>query len=161
MTTNAQMLSRRNAAVVRGVAHATTISASRALNSEVWDVEGRRYIDFAGGIAVLNTGHCHPHVIAKVTEQLGRYTHPCFQVLLYEPYVELAEKLNGLVPISGECKTILLTTGAEAIENAVKIARAATGRPGIIAFAGAFHGRTTLAMNLTGKVVPYTMRSLA
>jgi 4-aminobutyrate aminotransferase / (S)-3-amino-2-methylpropionate transaminase / 5-aminovalerate transaminase len=155
MLTNAELLERRNAAVVRGVGHATPITASRASNSEVWDVEGKRYIDFAGGIAVLNTGHCHPHVIAKIREQLDRFTHTCFQVLLYEPYIALAEKLNAIVPISGQTKSIFLTTGAEAIENAIKIARVATGRPGIIAFTGGFHGRTVLAMNLTGKVVPY------
>jgi 4-aminobutyrate aminotransferase/(S)-3-amino-2-methylpropionate transaminase len=155
MLTNAELLARRNAAVVRGVGHATPITAARASNSEVWDVEGKRYIDFAGGIAVLNTGHCHPHVIAKIREQLDRFTHTCFQVLLYEPYIALAEKLNAIAPISGHTKSIFLTTGAEAIENAIKIARVATGRPGIIAFTGGFHGRTVLAMNLTGKVVPY------
>lgn len=155
MSTNAAILARRNVAVPRGVGHATPITAARALNSEVWDIEGKRYIDFAGGIAVLNTGHCHPHVIRKVREQLDRFTHTCFQVLLYEPYIALAEKLNALAPISGGTKSIFLTTGAEAIENAVKIARAATGRSGIIAFSGGFHGRTILAMNLTGKVTPY------
>jgi 4-aminobutyrate aminotransferase/(S)-3-amino-2-methylpropionate transaminase len=153
--TNSELISRRSAAVVRGVGHATPIAAARALNSEIWDVEGKRYIDFAGGIAVLNTGHCHPHVISKVREQLDRFTHTSFQVLLYEPYVALAEKLNTLVPISGPVKSLLLTTGAEATENAIKIARAATGRSGVIAFTGGFHGRTVLAMNMTGKVTPY------
>jgi len=133
----------------------TPLVAARALNSEVWDVEGRRYIDFAGGIAALNTGHRHPHVIEAVKAQLDRFTHTCFQVLAYEPYVELASRLNRLVPISGAVKSMFLTTGAEATENAIKIARAATGRPGVIAFTGAFHGRTIMASAMTGKVVPY------
>ena len=155
MTTNAELFQRRNAAVVRGVGHATPISAARALNAEIWDVEGKRYIDFAGGIAVVNTGHCHPKVIAAVQEQMANFTHTCFQVLMYEPYIELAEKLNALAPISGPLKTVFFTTGAEATENAVKIARAATGRSGVIAFTGAFHGRTVMASAMTGKVVPY------
>lgn len=155
MSTNAELHARRQAAVVRGIGHTTPLSAARALNSEVWDVEGKRYVDFAGGIAVLNTGHCHPHVMAAVREQMDRFTHTCFQVLMYEPYIELAERLNALAPISGPAKTAFFTTGAEATENAVKIARAATGRPGVIAFTGGFHGRTIMAMSLTGKVVPY------
>jgi 4-aminobutyrate aminotransferase / (S)-3-amino-2-methylpropionate transaminase / 5-aminovalerate transaminase len=153
--TNASIFERRREAVVRGVGHATPIVAARALNSEVWDVEGKRYVDFAGGIAVLNTGHCHPRVIAAVKEQLDRFTHTCFQVLAYEPYIELAERLNKIVPISGPTKTMFLTTGAEATENAVKIARAATGRSGVVAFTGGFHGRTIMASAMTGKVVPY------
>lgn len=155
MTTNAELLARRNAAVIRGVGHVTPISASRASNAELWDVEGKRYVDFAGGIAVLNTGHCHPRVIAAVQEQMTRFTHTCFQVVMYEPYIELAERLNALAPIAGPAKSVFFTTGAEATENAVKIARAATGRSGVIAFTGAFHGRTVLASALTGKVVPY------
>lgn len=155
MTTNADLLSRRQAAVVRGIGHTTPLSASRALNAELWDVEGKRYVDFAGGIAVVNTGHCHPKVMAAVQDQMARFTHTCFQVVMYEPYIELAERLNALAPISGPLKSALFTTGAEATENAVKIARAATGRSGVIAFTGAFHGRTALASALTGKVVPY------
>ncbi len=153
--TNAALLARRQAAVPRGVGHAHSIFAERAENAEVFDVEGRRYIDFAGGIAVLNTGHRHPAVIEAVKAQLDRYTHTCFQVLAYEPYVELAERLNALAPGDFPKKTILLTTGAEAVENAVKIARAATGRPGLIAFGGGYHGRTLLTLGLTGKVAPY------
>ncbi|MES2937824.1 MAG: 4-aminobutyrate--2-oxoglutarate transaminase [Pseudomonadota bacterium] len=153
--TNAALLARRNAAVPRGVGHAHNIFAARAANAEVWDVEGRRLIDFAGGISVLNTGHRHPEVIEAVKAQLDRYTHTAFQVLAYEPYVELAERLNALAPGRFEKKTLLLTTGAEAIENAIKIARAATGRPGVIAFGGGFHGRTLMALGLTGKVAPY------
>lgn len=155
MSTNQELASRRNDAVTRGVGHITPLSAARARNAEVWDVEGKRYVDFAGGIAVLNTGHCHPRVMAAVREQMERFTHTCFHVMTYEPYIRLAERLNALAPISGAVKSLLLTTGAEAIENAIKIARAATGRSGVIAFTGAFHGRTTLAMNLTGKVTPY------
>ncbi len=155
MTTNAELLARRNAAVPRGVATATPIFAARAKNSELWDEEGNRYVDFAGGIAVLNTGHCHPKVIAAVTEQLGAFTHTAFQVVAYKPYIELAERLNALVPISGEKRSIFFSTGAEAVENAIKVARAATGRQGVIAFTGAFHGRTTLTMAMTGKVAPY------
>jgi 4-aminobutyrate aminotransferase/(S)-3-amino-2-methylpropionate transaminase len=153
--TNAALLARRQAAVVRGVGHAHAIFAERALNAEVWDVEGQRYIDFAGGIAVLNTGHCHPKVMEAVKAQMDRFTHTCFQVLAYEPYVELAERLNALAPGDFPKKTLFLTTGAEAVENAVKIARAATGRPGVIAFGGGYHGRTLLTLGLTGKVAPY------
>lgn len=155
MTTNADLLARRTAAVPRGVASATAIFAARAENAELWDVEGKRYIDFAGGIAVLNTGHRHPKVIAAVQEQVARFTHTAFQVIAYEPYVALAERLNRLAPFKGPAKTIFLTTGAEAAENAVKIARAATGRSAIIAFTGSFHGRTMMTMALTGKVLPY------
>ena len=105
---------------------------ARAENAEVWDVEGRRYIDFAGGIAVQNIGHRHPRVIAAVRAQLDAFTHTAFQVTPYEVYVRLAERLNRLAPGSSPKKTIILSTGAEAIENSVKIARAATGRPAII-----------------------------
>lgn len=153
--TNAVLLERRQAAVARGVGHATPISAARAENAELWDVEGKRYVDFAGGIAVLNTGHRHPRVMEAVKAQMEAFTHTSFQVLLYESYIELAERLNALAPIAGPAKSVLFSTGAEATENAVKIARAATGRSGVIAFTGGFHGRTVLAMNLTGKVKPY------
>ena len=153
--TNATLMARRSAAVARGVGQAHEIFISRGRNAEVWDVEGRRYIDFAGGIAVLNTGHCHPKIIDAVAAQLELYTHTCFQVVAYEPYVELAERLNALAPGDFPKKTLFLSTGAEAIENAVKIARAHTRRPGIIAFNGAYHGRTLLTLGLTGKVAPY------
>ncbi len=156
MTTNADIARRREAAVPRGIATACGgIFAARADNAEIWDVEGRRYIDFAGGIAVLNTGHRHPKVMAAVAAQLGFYTHTAFQVMAYEPYIALAERINALAPIDGPAKTLLMTTGAEAVENAVKIARAYTGRPGVIAFSGGFHGRSLLTMALTGKVAPY------
>jgi 4-aminobutyrate aminotransferase/(S)-3-amino-2-methylpropionate transaminase len=141
--------------VPRGVATATQVFADRAENAEIWDVDGRRYVDFAGGIAVLNVGHRHPKVMAAVEAQMARFTHTAFQVMAYESYVELAERLNALAPFSGPAKTIFFTTGAEATENAVKIARAATRRSGVIAFTGGFHGRTALASAMTGKVMPY------
>jgi 4-aminobutyrate aminotransferase/(S)-3-amino-2-methylpropionate transaminase len=124
-------------------------------HAEIWDVEGNRYVDFAGGIAVLNTGHCHPRVMAAATEQMSRFTHTCVQVMAYEPYVALAERLNALAPFTGPARTIFFTTGAEAVENAVKIARVATGRSGIIAFSGSFHGRTIMTSAMTGKTLPY------
>lgn len=155
MSTNADLLARRTSATPRGVSVATQVFIDKAENAEIWDVEGNRFIDFAGGIAVLNTGHRHPKVIKAVKDQLDRFTHACFQVTAYEPYVELAERLNRLAPFSGEAKTIFLTTGAEAVENSIKIARAATGRTAVISFTGAFHGRTLLTMAMTGKVLPY------
>jgi 4-aminobutyrate aminotransferase/(S)-3-amino-2-methylpropionate transaminase len=157
LQTNAELMARRHDAVARGVGHTHAIFAARADNAEVWDVEGKRYIDFAGGIAVLNTGHRHPKVIAAVKAQLELYTHTCFQVLTYEPYVELAEKLNALTPGDFAKKTLLLSSGAEALENAVKIARAYTKRPGIITFTGGYHGRTLMTLGLTGKVAPYKL----
>ena len=153
--TNADLLARRTRAIPRGVATATPVFAARAENAELWDIEGKRYVDFAGGIAVLNTGHRHPRVMAAVARQSELYTHTAFQVVAYEPYIELAERLNALAPIEGDAKTIFFTTGAEATENAVKVARASTGRPGIVAFAGGFHGRTLLSSAMTGKVSPY------
>lgn len=152
---NAELRMRRQDAVPRGVSTATPFFAARAQGAELWDEDGRRYVDFAGGIAVLNTGHCHPKVIAAVERQLRRFTHTAFQVMGYRPYIELAEQLNARAPFSGPAKTIFLTTGAEAVENAVKIARIATSRSGVIAFSGGFHGRTALTSALTGKVNPY------
>jgi 4-aminobutyrate aminotransferase len=152
---NAEVAKRRDDAVSRGVGMMTQIYADRALNAEVWDIEGNRYIDFAAGIAVVNTGHCHPRIMAAVTEQMSRFTHTCHQVLPYENYIRLAERLNAAVPGDFAKKTIFVTTGAEACENAVKIARIATGRNAVIAFGGAFHGRTFMGMSLTGKVEPY------
>ena len=152
---NAEIETRRKAAMSRGVGVLTQIFVDRAENAEIWDKEGNRYIDFAAGIAVVNTGHRHPKVIAAVKDQLDHFTHTCHQVVPYENYVRLAERLNQIVPIKGEKKTIFVTTGAEAVENAVKIARAATGRQAVVAFSGAFHGRTFMGMALTGKVVPY------
>lgn len=155
LQSNAALLARREAAVARGVASATPIFADYAENAELWDVEGKRYIDFAGGIAVLNTGHRHPGVIAAAKAQEDRFTHTSFQVVPYESYVALAEKLNALAPGDHQKKSLLVTTGAEAVENAVKIARVATGRPGVIAFTGGYHGRTLLTLGMTGKISPY------
>lgn len=154
--TNQSLMQRRIAAVPRGVGQIHPIFVDHARNSQVMDVEGREYIDFAGGIAVLNTGHLHPKIVQAVEEQLHKLTHTCFQVLAYEPYVELCEKINARVPGDFAKKTLLVTTGSEAVENAVKIARAATGRAGVIAFTGGYHGRTMMTLGLTGKVVPYS-----
>lgn len=155
MARNTELHRRRAAAVARGVANSLSIYAQRARNAEIWDVEGRRYIDFASGIAVLNTGHLHPRVVAAVQAQLGQLTHTCFQVTPYEGYVALAERLNALAPGPTPKKSILFSTGAEAVENALKIARYHTRRSAVIAFSGAFHGRTLATMTLTGKVQPY------
>ncbi|WNJ98861.1 4-aminobutyrate--2-oxoglutarate transaminase [Thalassospiraceae bacterium LMO-JJ14] len=155
MTDNKSLNQRREAATPRGVGVATQVYADRAENAELWDVEGKRYVDFAGGIAVLNTGHRNPTVMAEVQKQLERFTHTAYQVVPYEPYVELAEKLNELAPGDTPKKTLFVTTGAEAVENSIKIARAHTGRSAVIAFSGAFHGRTMMTMGLTGKVDPY------
>ena len=153
--TNAMLMARRNAAIPRGVGHSHQIFIAKADNAEIWDVEGRRFIDFAGGIAVLNTGHRNPAIIEAVKAQLDLYTHTCFQVLAYEPYVELAERLNAKAPGDFAKKTLFLTTGAEALENAIKIARAHTGRSGVITFTGGYHGRTMFTLGMTGKVMPY------
>ena len=152
---NADVALRRTDSIARGVGMQTQIYVDRALNSEVWDIEGNRYIDFAAGIAVVNTGHRHPKVMAAVHAQLEKFTHTCHQVLPYENYIHLAERLNAAVPGDFPKKTVFVTTGAEAVENAIKVARTATNRSAIIAFGGAFHGRTFMGMSLTGKVEPY------
>lgn len=158
MSSNSALQARRSAAIPRGLGNAFPVYVQRAANAEVWDIEGKRYIDFAGGIAVLNTGHRHPRVMEAVAAQSERFTHTAFQILPYEPYVALCERLNAVAPFSGEARSVLFSTGAEAVENAIKIARAATNRTGVIAFSGAFHGRTTLTMALTGKVAPYKLK---
>ena len=155
MTSNAELHERRKNAIPRGVSNSLGVYADRASNAELWDVEGKRYIDFASGIAVLNTGHVHPKVKDAIAKQLDRFIHTCFQVTPYESYVALAEQLNELAPGKSPKKTIFLSTGAEAIENAIKIARFHTKRSAIIAFAGGFHGRTLACISLTGKVQPY------
>ncbi|MFM0525181.1 4-aminobutyrate--2-oxoglutarate transaminase [Paraburkholderia strydomiana] len=152
---NAELKSRKDAATPRGVGVMCDFYAERAQNAELWDVEGRRFIDFAAGIAVCNTGHRHPKIVAAIRDQLDRFTHTAYQIVPYASYVELAEKLNERAPGDHPKKTAFFTTGAEAVENAIKIARAATGRPGVIAFTGGFHGRTLMGMALTGKVAPY------
>ncbi|TVO50514.1 4-aminobutyrate--2-oxoglutarate transaminase [Denitromonas halophila] len=151
-------MARRSAALPRGVGQAHPFFAERADNAEIWDVEGRRWIDFCAGIAVVNTGHRHPKVMAAAREQLDKFTHTCFQVMAYESYVELCERLNAAAPGNTPKKSFLVNSGAEAVENAVKIARAATGRSGVIAFGGGFHGRTMFGMALTGKVAPYKIK---
>ena len=155
MTTNAELQKLRETAVPRGVASLLPVFVDHAGNAEQWDVEGKRYVDFAAGIAVLNTGHLHPAVKAAVAAQLERFSHSCFQVTQYESYVRLADRLNRLAPGPTPKKSIFFSTGAEAVENAVKIARAYTKRTAVVAFSGAFHGRTMYAMGLTGKVAPY------
>ncbi|EBR5103082.1 TPA: 4-aminobutyrate transaminase [Salmonella enterica subsp. enterica serovar Muenchen] len=152
---NKEFHQRRLSATPRGVGVMCDFFVRNAQNATLTDVEGNNYIDFAAGIAVLNTGHRHPELVAAVEQQLQQFTHTAWQIVPYENYVTLAEKLNKLAPVKGPAKTAFFSTGAEAVENAVKIARAHTGRPGIIAFSGGFHGRTCMTMALTGKVVPY------
>ena len=152
---NADWHARRLAATPRGVAVMGDFFIDHAKNAEFWDIEGRRFIDFAGGIAVLNTGHCHPRIQAAIAAQLGRFTHSCYQVVPYAEYVHLAERILAIAPIDGPKKMAFFSTGAEAVENAIKIARARTGRAGVIAFGGGFHGRSLFAVSLTGKVQPY------
>ncbi|MCG9962760.1 MAG: 4-aminobutyrate--2-oxoglutarate transaminase [Shewanella sp.] len=155
-TTNDSLMARRQAAVAAGVGQIHPIFTARAENASVWDVEGREFIDFAGGIAVLNTGHLHPKVKAAVAAQLEDFSHTCFMVLGYESYIQVCEKLNQLVPGDFAKKTALFTSGSEAVENAVKVARAYTKRAGVIAFTSGYHGRTMAALALTGKVAPYS-----
>ena len=153
--TNAQWQVRKQAAIARGQGNIAAVYIDRAENAEMWDVEGKRYIDFGTGIAVCSTGHSNPKVVEAVQKQLQRFSHTCVMVTPYDSAVELAEKLNELAPGPTPKKSIFVTTGAEAVENCVKIARAHTGRRGVIAFNGGFHGRTLLAMGLTGKITPY------
>jgi 4-aminobutyrate aminotransferase/(S)-3-amino-2-methylpropionate transaminase len=158
MSRNSELMARRQAAVARGVNNAHGIFVAHAENAELWDANGKRYVDFAAGVATLNTGHRHPKVMAAVAEQLTHFTHTSFQVTPYESYVALAERLNAIAPVEGPAKTAFFTTGAEAVENAVKLARAATGRSGVISFAGGYHGRSMLTMAMTGKALPYKRR---
>jgi 4-aminobutyrate aminotransferase / (S)-3-amino-2-methylpropionate transaminase / 5-aminovalerate transaminase len=153
--TTAELLAARSQSVARGVLTAHPIVMDRAEGCHVWDADGRRYLDFVGGIGVLNVGHNHPRVLAAVRRQLERVTHMAFQVAAYEPYIALAERLNALIGKGAAHKSIFLTTGAEAVENAVKIARGYTNRPAVIAFRGGFHGRTLLGVSLTGMSQPY------
>jgi 4-aminobutyrate aminotransferase / (S)-3-amino-2-methylpropionate transaminase / 5-aminovalerate transaminase len=153
--TETSLARRRRESVARGVSTAHPIWVERASGATLWDVEGRRYIDFVGGIGTLNAGHAHPRVVAAIAEQAARFTHTCFQVAMYEPYVRVAEELNRRAPGNSPKKTLLLSTGAEATENAVKIAREHTRRPGVVAFTHGYHGRTLLALSMTGKDEPY------
>jgi 4-aminobutyrate aminotransferase/(S)-3-amino-2-methylpropionate transaminase len=152
---NAQWQERKLAAIARGQGNIAPVYIERGLNAELWDVEGNRYIDFGTGIAVCNTGHSNPRIVAAVKEQVERFSHTCVMVTPYDSAVRLAEQLNELAPGDTPKKSIFVTTGAEAVENTIKIARAYTGRRGVIAFNGGFHGRTLLAMGLTGKITPY------
>lgn len=155
MGKNQDLQQRRLAATPRGVSALCAFYADKAKNAEVWDVEGNRYIDFAGGIGVLNMGHLHPKVVAAIKDQLDKFSHTCYSIIPYELYVKAAERINKLAPGKTPKKTCFFSTGAEAVENAIKIARHHTGRAGIIAFKAGFHGRTNLTMGLTGKVAPY------
>lgn len=155
MPTSAELHERKIAAVPRGIGQVTNIYVKRAKNAELWSEDGKRYLDFGAGIAVVNTGHQHPRIVAAIKDQLDAFSHVCFQVTPNANYVTLAERLNAIAPVKGPAKSMLVSTGAEAVENSVKIARAFTGRPGIISFSGGFHGRTHMGMALTGKVVPY------
>ena len=155
MATNSELQQRKDSVLARGFANLLPVFADRAVNAEIWDVEGKRYVDFAGGIAVTGTGHCNPRITAAVKAQLDRFSHTCAMVTPYESMVRLAEKLTEVLPGSDPKKVAFTTTGAEAVENAVKIARAHTGRRGVIAFRGGFHGRTLFALGLTGKNTPY------
>ena len=152
---NAELNELKERYVARGAASPATAFADHAENAEVWDADGRRFIDFGGGIGVLNLGHRHPRVLEAVKAQLDRVWHTCQTVMPYAPYVELAKRLCEVTPARGERKAMLVNSGAEALENAVKVARAATGRGGVIAFDGAFHGRTFMTLSMTGKVLPY------
>ena len=152
---NDEWQQRKNAAMARGEGNIAPVFVDRASGSEVWDVEGRRYIDFGTGIAVCNTGHMHPKVKEAVSRQLERFSHTCVMVTPYDVAVELAERLNRIAPGDSSKKTMLVTTGAEAVENCIKIARAHTGRRGVIAFDGGYHGRTLMTLGLTGKITPY------
>ena len=155
MKTNESLLAERNKHIPQGPFNTHPIFAARAKGALITDIEGKEYIDFAGGIGVNNIGHCDDEVVKAIQDQAGKYIHTCFHVVMYEPYVELARRLNELTPGSFPKKTMFANSGAEAVENAVKIARHATGRPAVIAFEDAFHGRTLLTMSLTSKMKPY------
>ncbi|MBA6416651.1 4-aminobutyrate--2-oxoglutarate transaminase [Colwellia sp. 6M3] len=153
--TNEKLQARKTQVIARGQGNVYPVYVDHAKNAEIWDVEGKRYIDFGAGIAVSNTGHSHPKIIEAVKAQVDKFSHTCVMVNPYEVAVELAEKLTAIAPGPSAKKAIFVSTGAEAVENCVKIARAHTGRRGVIAFNGGFHGRTNLTMALTGKISPY------
>lgn len=155
LTENQRLLALREQHVPRGIATAHPVVAARALGAELWDVDGKRYLDFVGGIGVLNTGHSHPRIVEAIRRQAGEISHASFQVVAYENYIQLAARLNNLVGGDEHYKSVLLTSGAEAVENAVKIARGYTNRTAVISFRGGFHGRTLLGVTLTGMSQPY------
>jgi 4-aminobutyrate aminotransferase/(S)-3-amino-2-methylpropionate transaminase len=150
-------MARREAAIPAGIGHSAPVFVERAAGALLHDVDGNTFIDFAGGIGTLNVGHAHPAVVAAARAQLGRFTHSCFAVAPYESYVELAERLNRSIPGASAKKTLFANSGVEAVENAVKIARRATGREAVLVFEHAFHGRTLLGMSMTSKVKPYKL----
>lgn len=154
MSNNQDLLDRRAKAIPRGLASATPFFTERALNAEVWDVDGNRFIDFAMGMAVVNTGHCNPKVMAGAAAQLEKFTHIASQVSMYELYVSMAERLNDLAPIN-DARSVFFTTGSEALENAVKISRTYTGRHGVVTLRGSYHGRSFLTAAMNGKIAPY------
>ncbi len=155
MTTNSDFDSRRGDAVARAIAYTSTFTAAKAEGSEIWDIEGKRYIDFCGGIGCQNAGHRHPKVVAAIREQLDAFTHTCFQISPYESYIRLAERLNALVPGSFDKKSLFFSSGGEAIENAIKIARCHTGRPALVAFTNGYHGRSYMGMGLSARMRPF------
>ena len=155
MTSNQELLERRNKVISAGYASGSTAYVKSAQGSIVTDMDGKEYIDFAGGIAVMNVGHSHPKVVAAVKDQAEKFTHTCFMVNPYDSAVELAEKLTAATPGDFDKKVVFINSGAEAVENAVKIARYYTKRPAIVVFDAAYHGRTTLTMSMTAKVKPY------
>src|SRR5438128_6975820 len=147
-----ELLARRQQFVARGVGSTMNVFAAKANGAIIEDVDGNRYIDFAGGIGAMNIGHARPEVTKAIAEQAARFTHTCFSVMMYEPYVALAERIVNIVPGDFAKKALFFNSGAEAVENAVKIARYATGRPAIITFDNAFHGRTLMTMTMTSKI---------
>ena len=155
MTTNQKIETRRDNAVARAIAYTSTFIAKHAENSEIWDVEGKRYIDFCGGIGCQNVGHRHPRVVEAISRQLEDLTHTCFQISPYESYVTLAERLNALAPGDFENKSLFFSAGGEAIENAIKIARYHTGRPALITFTNGYHGRSYMGMALSARMHPF------
>lgn len=157
MTSAAELNQQRKTFLPNGVGVMCDFFVEKAGNAELWTTEGKRYIDFAGGIGVLNTGHLHPKVKKAVAEQLEKFSHTCYQVVPYALYGKVAERIAKAAPVGAAAKTFFVTTGAEAVENAIKIARAKTGRRAVIAFQGAFHGRTNFTLGLTGKVAPYKL----
>ena len=160
MTTNKEFEIRRDNAVARAIAYSSTFVAERAENAEIWDVEGKRYIDFCGGIGCQNTGHRNAHVVSAIKHQLDSLTHTCFQVTPYESYITLAERLNALLPGDFAKKSLFFSAGGEAVENAIKIARYYTKRPALITFTNGYHGRSYMGMALSARMVPFS-RDLA
>lgn len=155
MVSNSDFDSRRDDAVARAIAYTSTFTAAKAEGSEIWDIEGKRYIDFCGGIGCQNVGHRHPKVVEAIKQQLDAFTHTCFQISPYESYIRLAERLNALAPGDFEKKSLFFSAGGEAIENAVKIARCHTGRPALITFTNGYHGRSYMGMGLSARMKPF------